>query len=176
MNDEETPTAPAAPVQVTIFNQPYNLRSDSDGERVRQLAQLVDERMRQISAQLTTHDVGKIAVLAALNIADELQRTKDYYEREVQPLLLQASREATEAEAERAGVESRATPERATPERATPEREPESWFEAIFDSPAPAKERGERLSSQIAAKLQSLRQVGQREHLTIEAETDKDES
>lgn len=215
MSDDETDAAPAGRVQVTIFNQSYNLRSQSDGEHVRRIAQLVDERMRQVSTQMTTHEVGKIAVLAALNLADELQRTRDYYEREVRPLLERAAREAEEARARETQAAERNTAEReaaGTPdaaqeatgqplaaesgttgrdaaERATsqtaeppppagsPRREPESWFEAIFDAPAPARERGERLSSQIAAKLQSLRQQSAPESLTIEAETaEADES
>lgn len=175
------------PVQVTIFNQAYNLRSLSDGEHVRQIAQLVDERMRQISTQFTTHDVSKIAVLAALNIADELQRMKDYYEREqpTQPpqTLPAASGDGGESRDARGGGAGesggRAGPEgrEARGEREGREgKEPESWFEAIFDSEEPRRERGERLSSQSAAKLQSLRPTAPQEPLTIEPEREKDES
>lgn len=169
-------------MQVTIFNQAYNLRSQSGGEHVRQIAQLVDERMRQISTQFTTHDVSKIAVLAALNIADELQRTRDFYEREVPPPLPQPAGDAGETKDARAdmwaGAGREGQPEREVKaEREGREgKEPESWFEAIFDSEEPRRERGERLSSQIAAKLQSLRQTGPQEPLTIEPEREKDES
>lgn len=185
--DEPKKIAPQVEaVQVTIFNQAYNLRSLSDGEHVRQIAQLVDERMRQISTQFATHDVFKIAVLAALNIADELQRMKDYYEHE-QPTppeqLPQPSGDGGESgEARGGGVVESAGREGPEGREATREREgragkePESWFEAIFDSEEPRRERGERLSSQIAAKLQSLRPTSPQEPLTIEPEREKDES
>src|SRR5918911_728617 len=87
-------------IEVTIFNQTYRLRSRSDQEHVREVARLVDERMRQISSQVTTHDVLKIAVLTALNIADEMQNLRNYYEQEVQPLLSRSSENQEEAERE----------------------------------------------------------------------------
>jgi cell division protein ZapA len=59
-------------VEVTIFNQTYRLRSETGKAHVQQIARIVDERMRRISAQITTHDVSKIAILTALNIADEM--------------------------------------------------------------------------------------------------------
>jgi cell division protein ZapA len=132
-------------IEVTIFNQTYRLRSKTDQEHVRQVAYLVDERMRQISSQVTTHDVLKIAILTALNIADEMQNLRNYYENEVQPLLskLSAHQEATEQ-----GDENRNEAE---------SNRPQSWFEDFFESKVETKNRAERLSSQVSAKLQSLR-------------------
>lgn len=137
---------PPETVEVTIFNQTYRLRSQADKAHVQQMARIVDERMRQISAQITTHDVSKIAVLTALNIADELQNLRNYYEQEIQPLL---SKLADHGEA--AGQEGAAKDE------AEPDR-PQSWFDDFFDSKIETKNREERLSSQVSAKLQSLRQ------------------
>jgi cell division protein ZapA len=134
-------------VQVNIFNQTYNLRSRSGGEEyLRQIARLVDERMRLVSSHLTVHDVAKVAVLAALNIADELQQLKDLYEGDAR------RRESPPpAEGPRArGGEGDADDE--------PGRR--SWFENIFDDEEPAAGRGERLSSQVSAKLQALRRPG----------------
>jgi cell division protein ZapA len=142
---DHNPTLPEA-IEVTIFNQSYRLRSKTDEEHVRQVAQLVDERMRQISAQVTTHDVVKIAILTALNIADEMQNLRNYYENEVQPLLSKLSdhQEGTvKADEERNEAES---------------NQPQSWFEDFFESKVETKHRAERLSSQVSAKLQSLRQ------------------
>ena len=82
-------SANADSIRVSIFNQTYSLRSASgDGEHVRRVAQLVDERMRLIASQLAVHDVAKVAVLAALNFADELEVLKDSFERELSALLL----------------------------------------------------------------------------------------
>ncbi|MDQ3821029.1 MAG: cell division protein ZapA [Acidobacteriota bacterium] len=69
-------------VEVKIFNRTYVLRSKSGAERVEEAARIVDERMRQISSQITTHDVAKIAVLAALILADEIYEMRNYQEAE----------------------------------------------------------------------------------------------
>lgn len=67
-------------VEVKIFNRTYVLRSKSGAERIEEVARIVDECMRQISSQITTHDVAKIAVLAALNLADEIYEMRNYAE------------------------------------------------------------------------------------------------
>lgn len=83
------PSPPGDSLRVTIFNQVYNLRSAAgDAEYLRRVAQLVDERMRTIASQLAVHDVAKVAVLAALNLADELEVLKDSFERELSALLM----------------------------------------------------------------------------------------
>ena len=75
--DKQTSVA----VKVNIFDRTYSLRSFKDEEHVLSIARLVDERMRKISEHMTTLDPAWIAVLAALNIADELEELKDQYER-----------------------------------------------------------------------------------------------
>jgi len=57
--------------RVKIFNQTYDIRAD-DSAYVERLASLVDERMLEISKLTPTVDSLKVAILAALNIADEL--------------------------------------------------------------------------------------------------------
>src|SRR3954471_23396665 len=131
-------------VEVEIFNKTYVLRSAGGAERIREAARLVDRRMRQISSQITTHDVVKIAVLTALNLADEMRDVKNYYEEEIRKMFSpphggEASRD--EEEASEKNVEER----------------PQSWFDDFFDSEVPVKDRSERLSSKISAKLQRLR-------------------
>jgi cell division protein ZapA len=69
---------PAQTVKVEIYNQTYNIRSrDGDTEHIRKLAAFVDSRMREISSGTLTVDSLKVAILAALNIADELHQTRD---------------------------------------------------------------------------------------------------
>src|SRR2546421_10369135 len=74
------PTDSTERVEVKIFNRTYVLRSKSGADRINEVAKIVDERMRQISSQITTHDIVKIAVLAALNLADEIYDLKNTYE------------------------------------------------------------------------------------------------
>jgi cell division protein ZapA len=60
------------PVTVEIYGQTYNVRGEGDPAYLTDLAQFVDRRMREIASQLSTLDPLKIAILAALNLADEL--------------------------------------------------------------------------------------------------------
>jgi cell division protein ZapA len=75
----EAPTATPT-VRVEIYNQTYNIRSDGDTEYIIQLAEFVDSRMREISSGTLTVDSLKVAILAALHIADELHRLKQLHE------------------------------------------------------------------------------------------------
>ncbi|HLY43117.1 MAG TPA: cell division protein ZapA [Terracidiphilus sp.] len=59
---------------VSIYGQTYNL-SGQDPAHVRQLAEYVDAKMRAVSAQGRTVDSLRVAVLAALNLADELSQS-----------------------------------------------------------------------------------------------------
>ena len=66
-------------VRVEIFDQAYNLRG-SDADYIIKLAEYVDAKMRAVAKQTQTVDTVRLAVLAALNIADEyhlLKRSQD---------------------------------------------------------------------------------------------------
>jgi cell division protein ZapA len=65
----------AGSVRVEIFDQVYNLRG-SDADYIVQLAEYVDGKMRAVSEQTATVDSVRLAVLAALNIADEYHLLK----------------------------------------------------------------------------------------------------
>ena len=67
-------------IRVEIYNQTYNIRSDGDTEYIIQLAEFVDSRMREISSGTLTVDSLKVAILAALHIADEPHRLKNMHE------------------------------------------------------------------------------------------------
>jgi cell division protein ZapA len=62
---------------VEIHGQPYPIRSTLDAAYVAELAAYVDEKMRVASQETPTGDTLKIAVLAAINIADECFRVRD---------------------------------------------------------------------------------------------------
>jgi cell division protein ZapA len=64
-------------VSVEIYDQTYNLRA-SDPEYIQKLAAMVDGKMRAVSANGSTVDSLRVAVLAALNIADELLRLQEH--------------------------------------------------------------------------------------------------
>jgi cell division protein ZapA len=71
-NDKNTKPEQAS-IPVTIYDQPYQLRGP-DEEYIRELARTVDAKMRIVAAQGKTVDSLRVAVLAALNIADELRQ------------------------------------------------------------------------------------------------------
>jgi cell division protein ZapA len=66
-------------VRVEIYDQAYNLRG-TDPEYIHKLAELVDSKMRAVASQTATVDSLRLAVLAALNIADEYQMLKRKYD------------------------------------------------------------------------------------------------
>lgn len=57
---------------VEIFGQRLGVRADGDATRLQELARFVDDRMREVADRSSSVDTVKIAVLTALNIADEL--------------------------------------------------------------------------------------------------------
>ena len=66
------------PYKVVIYNQTYNLRSDHESGYIQDLAEYVDMRMNDIARATMTVDSLRVAILAALQIADELfQARKD---------------------------------------------------------------------------------------------------
>ena len=66
-------------VSVDIYDQIYHLRGTDSGY-IEKLAGVVDAKMRAVSAGGGTVDSLRVAVLAALNIADELQSLKAKYD------------------------------------------------------------------------------------------------
>jgi len=64
-------------VHVEIFGQTYPVRAGTEAGYVEQLAQMVDARMQEVARSTSTVDSMRIAVLAALNIADELLRVRE---------------------------------------------------------------------------------------------------
>src|SRR3954467_5411974 len=69
--------ADEAVISVEIHGQRYPIRSGLDPEYVSRLATYVDEKMRAAADSTPTGDSLRLAVLAALNIADELFRCRE---------------------------------------------------------------------------------------------------
>jgi cell division protein ZapA len=62
---------------VKIYNQTYQVRSGGDPEYIKRLAKYVDETMTDVFENTPSVDSIKVAVLAALNIADDYFSTQD---------------------------------------------------------------------------------------------------
>jgi len=59
-------------VDIEIFGKIYTVKGEKDPEYVRKVAEYVDRKMREISQVTETVSTSRIAILASLNIADEL--------------------------------------------------------------------------------------------------------
>jgi cell division protein ZapA len=77
MSSDNPPEIADASIQVEIYNQTYSIRSDGDNDYIFELADYVDRKMRDISSGTMTVDSLKVAILAALHIADEFYQLKD---------------------------------------------------------------------------------------------------
>ena len=78
---ERNADAAASPtIKVEIYDQAYTVRSDGDPDYLKELAEYVDQRMREISSGTLTVDSRKVAILAALYIADELHQLRKLHD------------------------------------------------------------------------------------------------
>jgi cell division protein ZapA len=59
-------------VQVQIFGHSYTIRGEADNAYIVEVAAYVDRKMREITEKLPVASLSKVAILASLNIADEL--------------------------------------------------------------------------------------------------------
>jgi cell division protein ZapA len=75
-------------IEVDIYGQRLALQGDADQQYVHELAQYVEGQMNSIARNLTTSTPTKVAILAAINIADQLFKQE-------------SRRQAGEAEVER---------------------------------------------------------------------------
>ena len=59
-------------MKIEIFDQTYDVQAEGNEAHLRQLASFVDEKMRTVAEATRQVDSTRLAVLASLNIADEL--------------------------------------------------------------------------------------------------------
>ncbi len=73
---------PSGPVKVQICGQDYLIASDEDRDFILTVAQLVDQRMRQVAQSASSASTVNVAVLTALNLAgDYLRAQRDLQQR-----------------------------------------------------------------------------------------------
>jgi cell division protein ZapA len=80
MNEEVTR------VDVEIFGEYYTLKGTNTQEQLIALAQYVNRKMKQLSGHNTRLSKAQTAVLAALNIADELKKLQEEHDNLVRML------------------------------------------------------------------------------------------
>ena len=62
--------------RVDVFGRQYTLRSDADDTYAKELASLVDQKMRELAAGIKSIDPLRLAVFTAINLAHELHESK----------------------------------------------------------------------------------------------------
>lgn len=72
--------------EVEIFGNTYIIKGDENPEYIRELAKYVSQQMYAVIHQTATISPGKAAVLVALNVADELFKTKRVVEEKTKEL------------------------------------------------------------------------------------------
>lgn len=73
-------------IRVNIFGTEYSLRSDDNENYVREISRYLDEKMRIIDKNSAVKSASKIAVLAALNVVDELYQERMHKEKLLEQL------------------------------------------------------------------------------------------
>ena len=79
-------------VQVQIFGHSYTIRGEADQEYILDVAAYVDRKMREITEKLPVASLSKVAILASLNIADELFKERAQRDSQQQALGTRAAR------------------------------------------------------------------------------------
>ena len=59
-------------VQITIRNRQFNVRTNDDGEQIRQMAKELDRRLFEQARRAQTFDEHSVTVITALNLMSEL--------------------------------------------------------------------------------------------------------
>jgi cell division protein ZapA len=72
----DTAETGARSVRVEIYGQAYSIRTEGGSDHIHALAEMVDRRMKEIARVTLTVDSLKVAILAALHIAEELHQTR----------------------------------------------------------------------------------------------------
>lgn len=66
-------------LKVNIYGNDYPIKGNTDVGYIRRVAKYVDNKMREINKSVSSDSALKVAILAALNITDELFREKSIH-------------------------------------------------------------------------------------------------
>lgn len=73
MSEQPEPSS----IRVKIYDREYGFRTTGDSERFKAVCANLDRRMREVAASTGSVDTIKVAVLAALSLADDLQKAQE---------------------------------------------------------------------------------------------------
>ena len=70
-------------VKVNIFGEDYPIKGDANTQYILRVGKYVDLKMREVAEKLNNKAPLRVAVLAAMNITDELFREREEKEKEL---------------------------------------------------------------------------------------------
>jgi cell division protein ZapA len=70
-------------IKLTIYGTEYPIKGDTDIDYIKQVAGYVDQKMYEVERNTSAKSSLKVAILAALNIADELFRERSEKENSI---------------------------------------------------------------------------------------------
>jgi len=82
----DTKNGTVSKAAVNIYNEEYVVRGNENPEYIQMLGSYVDRRMRMIGQRNHNLSTTKVAVLTALNLADELNKLQEDYDQLVKAL------------------------------------------------------------------------------------------
>jgi cell division protein ZapA len=82
-------------VKIRLFGTDYDVASTEDVDYTREIGRFVDEKMHEVAKQVSLRSVSTIAVLAAVNMADELRKERETKGRIDEAVSISADRLAT---------------------------------------------------------------------------------
>ncbi len=71
-------------VKVTIYGTEYPVKGEADSDYIQEVAAYVDGKMKEVAESLSVKSTTKVAILAALNITDELFQLRGSSENEIE--------------------------------------------------------------------------------------------
>lgn len=69
----------AESIRIKIGGNEFSIKTDADVETTKRIAEFVDRKMNELRRTIATHDNLKLAIVTALNIAEELLDFKEKY-------------------------------------------------------------------------------------------------
>jgi cell division protein ZapA len=70
-------------VKVNIFGEDYPIKGDAESFYIQEVAKYVDQKMKEVSERLSNKLPLRVAVLAAMNITDELFKEREDNEKKL---------------------------------------------------------------------------------------------
>ena len=76
----------SVPIKITIYGKDYEVRGNQDEEYIKMLAEYVDSIMNKIAIKTGAISQERVAILTALNIADEMHKERRLFEENIMKL------------------------------------------------------------------------------------------